>query len=338
MDMILGISAYRKETKTGLRNTIYTAINTGKVKKILLGLDKPEDKEIFNDIINEFKDYIIDVVYAEGLGANRNELLVRGSEENEDYICLADSHLYFITPVADIVKTMCNSQACDFKRFDFGFDVENNPLSVLNRSVHHFGQFNIDRLANNYIFSCEYKYYANNPFLCFKKSAIKELLNIYGGKIIPWQHYGADMEQIYVSIVRRYGRTAGKCIGTSPIYGHRATVSNTEHEFWKSRWTIKDYSEGWYQANACFLALHIPRELWNLKPRIFEPDKCKLHINFIKSTLEDSQASSRGTASMIYAVDGIDRNILNYLGKYTADSTGTVSLTNLQPGKYIAIE
>ena len=42
--------------------------------------------------------------------------------------------------------------------------------------------------------------------------------------------------------------------------------------FWSKRW-VEGYISEWYQANACFLKLHYPRELWRLSP--FDVSRCR---------------------------------------------------------------
>jgi len=224
----------------------------------------------------------VDIVAVDGLGAGRSWAV----ENIDDDVILSDSHVYFLE------RPSCGSTHCDFRRFDFGFDVEDNPVSVVNRSAWHFGQVNWNRAYRSFIFDCDVKWYSHNPVVYISGDAVRRIRDVYmkyGLRPIPWRGYGADMEQLYVSASRLFG--PGKCVygrDRGPVYGHRASVSNTSHQFWSERWRDAAYYGEWYRANVCFLKLHYPRELWSIpRSRGFDPEKCDIISDDVVKKIND---------------------------------------------------
>jgi len=246
------VSVLDRETDTALRLTIESLKRFGRV---VLHFDRPE---FVRPWVREMVD---DVVFVDGLGWGRSWAY---ENVDDDYVCTVDSHVYMIRfEPADIG---------DYRRFDYEFDVEDRPWTVINKSAWHFGQLYWNRRFQTFVFDCERKWFSHNPLICLGRGVIKRLRDVYskyGLRIIPWKGYGSDQEQVFVSATRLFG--PGRCV-RELTYGHRATVSNTSHEFWSKRW-VDEYTREWYQANACFLKLHYPRELWRLSP--FDVTKCK---------------------------------------------------------------
>jgi len=246
------VSVYERETDTALRLTIESLKKFGRV---VLHFDR---SELLRPWAVEMAD---DVVFVDGLGWGRG-----WAYENidDDYVCTVDSHVYMFR--------FRPAEIGDYRRFDYGFDVEDRPWTAINGSAHHFGQVNWNRRFKTFVFECGRKWYSHNPFICLGRGVIKRLRDVYskyGLGVIPWRGYGSDQEQVFVSATRLFG--PGECV-SELTYGHRATVSDTSHEFWSKRW-VEGYTGEWYQANACFMKLHYPRELWRLSP--FDPTKCR---------------------------------------------------------------
>jgi glycosyltransferase involved in cell wall biosynthesis len=246
------VSVYERETDTALRLTVESLKRFGRV---VVHFDRP-------DLLRPWVVVLVDdVVFVDGLGWGRS-----WAYENidDDYVCTVDSHVY--------VMRFRPAEIGDYRRFDYGFDVEDRPWAAVNESAHHFGQVNWNRRFKTFVFDCRRKWYSHNPLICLGRGVIKMLRDVYskyGLGIIPWRGYGADQEQVFVSATRLFG--PGECV-SELTYGHRATVSDTSHEFWSKRW-VEEYTSEWYQANACFLKLHYPRELWRLSP--FDASKCR---------------------------------------------------------------
>ena len=246
------VSVYERETDTALKITIE---NLKKFGKVILHFDKPE---LLRPWVKELVD---DVVFVDGMARGRGWAF---ENIDDDYVCTVDSHVYIFR--LNLVEFG------DYRRYDYGFDVEDRPWSVVDRSVWHFGQLYWNRKFQTFVFECERKWYSYNPLLCLGRGVVKRLRDLYskyGIGIIPWKGYGSDNDQVYVSAARLFG--PGRCVNEL-TYCHRATVSNLKHEFWSKRWTDEYLSE-WYQSNACFMKLHYPRELWRLSP--FDPTKCR---------------------------------------------------------------
>ena len=246
------VSVYERETDAALRLTVESLRRFGKV---VLHFDRP-------DLLRPWVGGLVDdVVFVGGLARGRS-----WAYENidDDYVCTIDSHVYMIrfSPV----------ELGDYRLYDYGFDVEDRPWTAVNKAAWHFGQLYWNRKFKGFVFECERKWYSHNPMICLGRGVVKRLRDVYskyGLGVIPWRGYGADQEQVFVSATRLFG--PGECV-SELTYGHRATVSNTSHEFWSRRW-VGEYTDEWYQANACFLKLHYPRELWRLSP--FDVSKCR---------------------------------------------------------------
>jgi len=246
------VSVYERETDVALRLTVESLRKFGRV---VLHFDRPD---LLRPWVREFVD---DVVFVDGLARGRS-----WAYENidDDYVCTVDSHVYMLR--------FRPAEVGDYKRFDYGFDVEDRPWVAVDKSVHHFGQLYWNRRFRTFVFDCKRKWFSHNPMICLGRGVVKRLRDVYskyGLGIIPWRGYGSDQEQVFVSAVRLFG--PGECV-SELTYGHRATVSDTSHEFWSKRW-VSGYTDEWYQANACFLKLHYPRELWRLSS--YDPSKCR---------------------------------------------------------------
>jgi len=246
------VSVHEKETDAALRLTIESVRRFGKV---VVHFDRPE---LLRSWVKELVD---DVVFINGLGLGRS-----WAYENidDDYVCTVDSHIYMFRFKPE--------GFCDYKRYDYGFDVEDKPWVIKDIGTKHFGQLNWNRRFGSWVFECTEKWYSYNPLVCLPRHIVKKLRDVYskyGFRVIPWRGWGSDQEQVSVSAVRLFG--GARCVNEL-TYAHRATVSNTEHPFWKDRWS-GDYLNEWYQANSCFLKLHYPRELWKFAP--FNPEWCR---------------------------------------------------------------
>jgi hypothetical protein len=246
------VSVYEKETDTALRITIESLKRFGKV---ILHFDRP-------DLLRPWvKELVDDVVFVDGLARGRGWAF---ENIDDDYVCTVDSHVYMLrfNPV----------EHGDYRLYDYGFDVEDRPWSVINKSVWHFGHLYWNRRFQTFVFECERKWYSHNPLVCLGGCVVRRLRDVYfkyGLGVIPWKGYGADQEQVYVSATRLFG--PGRCVNEL-TYGHRSSTSNAHHEFWSRRW-VGDYFNEWYQAHACFMKLHYPRELWRFSP--YDLTRCK---------------------------------------------------------------
>ena len=268
--MIVFVSVGRWETDAAILYTYRTASMFGRV---IIHVDDGAAAERVRSLVGRD----VDIVVVDGLGAGRSWAV----ENIDDDVVLSDSHVYFLE------RPSCGSTHCDFRRFDFGFDTEHDPVSVIGKSAWHFGQLNWNRAYRSFVFDCAAKWYSHNPVIFLHKDAVRRIRDVYmkyGLRPIPWRGYGADMEQLYVSASRLFG--PGLCVYGSnrgPIYGHRASVSNTTHPFWAERWKSPTYYGEWYRANTCFLKLHYPRELWNIpRSRGFDPERCDIDDRTVK--------------------------------------------------------
>lgn len=257
--MIFFVSVGRNESERAVRYTYESASRFGHV---LFHVDDEDMARWVRSVVPG-----ADVVVIRGLGEGRGWFVNYVDDTGEDGV-MVDSH------VVVIKKPECDG-LCDFKRYDFGFDVEDNPLSVAGIAVHHYGQCNWDRDLSFFVFDCEYKPYSHNPLQFVHRSVARRVVDLYSKYGLPviFPGYGSDMEQFYTSAWRL--GFEGRCV-KGLTYGHRATVSNTNHTFWADRWRDREYYDKWYQANVCFLKLHVPVEYWDRpRSRGFDPSMCR---------------------------------------------------------------
>lgn len=257
--MVFFVSVGRNETENAVRYTYESASRFGHV------VFHVDDEEVARWVRSIVKG--ADVVVVRGLGEGRAWFLEYVADTGEEGVMM-DSHVY-------VFKRPECSDLCDFKRYDFGFDADGDPTSVINKAVHHYGQCNWDRKTAFFVFGCDYKPFSHNPLQYVHPVVAREVVNLYSkyGLRPIFPGYGSDMEQFYVSAWRL--GFSGTCVD-GITYAHRATVSNTGHPFWSERWKDREYFDKWFQANVCFLKLHVPVEKWVLPRSVgFDPSLCK---------------------------------------------------------------
>lgn len=282
MNIVFFVSVGKNETEKALKYTFFSLSRFGDV---VFHVDDVENEKWVKSVLGD-----VETVVVKGLGRGRGYAFKWFLDHGGDVIVISDSHVVLLEGFE------CGG-FCDFKRFDFGFDVEDNPLGVVDRVAWHFGQVNWDRVMDRFVFDCKYKPYSYNPLTAYSRHVVKRIVDVYskyGLDPIPWPGYGADVEQLYVSAFRLFGIGGefGKCVygrEGRPVYGHRASVSNINHPFWSNRWKDQWYYSEWYQANVCFLKLQLPQEYWDRpRSRGFDPNACKyIDDNTVKKINEE---------------------------------------------------
>ena len=196
---------------------------------------------------------------------------------NDDYVCTVDSHVYLHRFEPEGFE--------DAIQFDYGPEYEHAPWLIADTALKHYGTQNWNRRCmHTFPYRCDVIWYSIDPFICFPRHVVKALRDLYGKYglwIIPWHGYGSDGDQAFVSATRLLG--PAKC-SKKTIFGHRHNLT-PGYKFWQERWRDEWYRTEWYQANACFLKLHYPRELWKLAP--FDPTKCRYVPDDVARRIQD---------------------------------------------------
>jgi len=268
------VSVARGETEHALT---YTLSSLSQMGQVYVHFDTYDDYRVYRHIVDRYATMVAIATKRKGLAQGRSWAVEELPDiSGADYVCNADSHITLLR------APICDSGVCDYQRCEYSFNDDTDPYRVIGKCVSHFGPMQWNFMYRTFVYTCDYKPYAYTPLMCVRKDVAKALRDLYGKyglSIIPWEEYGSDNDQIYVSAFRLYGLRQCRCVWAEegPMYLHRA--NNVEHPFWKSRWTperIRKYAI----SKACFLKLHYPRELWGLVGN--EPERCPIPDDVVK--------------------------------------------------------
>jgi hypothetical protein len=249
----------------------YTLSTLSRMGRIYVHFDSWEEYQRHKETVDQYAETVVLAKKRRGLAQGRSWAVeeLPDLEPNAEYICTADSHIVLLQDF-----DCGGAAACDPQRCDYPPERDADPLSVAAGCVKHYGQAHWNFRYTAFIFNCDHKPFSYNPLICVRRDAsvvLRDLYGKYGLPVIPWEEYGADQQQIYVSVFRLYGLGETKCVPGNPVYLHRA--NRTDHPFWASRWTPERLAK-YAVARACFLKLHYPKELWGLVGN--EPERCPI--------------------------------------------------------------
>lgn len=267
MRYVFFVSVGPGETRWALYYTLSTLSTAGRV---YVHFDSWEEYQRHKETVDQYAETVVLARRRTGLAQGRSWAIeeIPDLEPNAEYICTADSHVVLLKNFS------CRGAACDIKRCDYPPERDEKPYSVL-PCTGHYGQAYWNFRYQTFIYNCRHKPFSYNPLICIRRDAAKAVRNLYakyGLPVIPWEEYGSDQQQIYVSVFRLYGLEETECVEErGPVYLHRA--NKPDYPFWKNRWTPERLAK-YAVARSCFLKLHYPRELWSLIGN--EPASCPI--------------------------------------------------------------